>query len=560
MPMTTQRTAALVLATSLILAAGAAFAEGPTLLPVPQPDLSRLPPQTAAQLRQERTSFDRVSAEVTGDALIETYVLLASKYARAGLNDAAAVALENVVRLAPRNGGWIYAQGVVAHARKRDDEARAFFTRAFAMSPDTLAIRVAVANARIEQGDLAGARGLLSEYTARNTSEPVPFALQGDIAMREKNYALAIDQYSLALKADAKATRLYASLADAYQAAGNAKAAGEARAKAGDGVPALPDPIGVRFAGPAAPGATGSASADSSSPVEQAVNTAGAALLARDYDKARRSLDQALRTLPDNPVLLGLYARVEAASGNLKQARVRADAAVAAGPDDALALANQGVVLEMMNDDAGAQRAYEKAIAANPTLSEPRVRRGNWFMRNGRYDDAAAQYRAMVERDASDTAGWIHLVAAEVAAGRCADALKAVNGGLGKDSKNGALLQLFARLASTCPSAGSAERKMALDYAGAMYAQAEAASVGEAYALALAANGRWDDAVKTQQASMFVLLRNRKTEEVADYRKFMAMFQAHKLPDRPWPADHSLFNPPRAAPDPRPAAAPAPRK
>jgi hypothetical protein len=100
---------------------------------------------------------------------------------------------------------------------------------------------------------------------------------------------------------------------------------------------------------------------------------------------------------------------------------------------------------------------------------------------------------------------------------------------------------------------------MALDYAGAMYAQAEAASVGEAFALALAANGRWDDAIKTQQAAMFVLVRNRKMDEIGGYREFLTMLQAHKLPDRPWPANHSLFHPQRAAPDPKPVAAPPPR-
>jgi len=553
-----QRSAALALATGFFLAAQAAIAaDAPALQPIPVPDLSRLPPQTAEQLRKERTSFDRAVAELSGDPLIETYVVMASKYARAGVYAPAAAALENAVRLAPRNGGWVYAQGVVAHAQKREDEARAFFTKAFAMSPGTLAIRVALANARIEQGDLAGARGLLEEYTARDATQPVPFALLGDIALRERRFAAAIDQYKLALAADPKATRLYTSLATAYEGAGDARAAADARAKAGDGVPTLSDPIGLRFAGPPA---QAPAPDDPASAVAKSVNDAGIALLSRDYAKARSHLDRALAAHPNDPSLLGLYARVEAAAGNLTAARERAQAAVAAGPNDALALSNQGIVLEMMNDDASAQRAYEKAIAANPALSEPRLRRGNWLMRSGRYDDAAKQYRALIDADPTDTAGWIHFVAAEVAAGRCADALEAVNAGLARDSKNGPLLQLFVRLASTCPGTSAAERKMALDYAGAMYAQAEAASVGEAYALALAANGRWDDAVQTQQAAMFVLLRNRKADEVAGYREFMTLFQQHKLPDRPWPASHSLFRPERAAPDPKPAAAPAPTR
>ena len=63
---------------------------------------------------------------------------------------------------------------------------------------------------------------------------------------------------------------------------------------------------------------------------------------------------------------------------------------------------------------------------------------------------------------------------------------------------------------------------MALDYGGKIYQQSDAAPVGEAYALALAANGKWDDAVKTQQAAMFVLVRNGRKQRAAGLPRFPA--------------------------------------
>jgi len=547
------RLSALAFALSFAAAGIAAAADAPSLQPVPTPDLSKFPQATADALRKERASFDNVSRNVSGGALVETYSLLASAYARAGLYTEAAVALEDTARLAPDNGIWPYAQGVVAHLQKRDDDARAFFTRAFSLSPDYLPVRVALVNLRIQAGDLSGARNLLTEYTQRHPGVAVPFVLLGEIAMREKRYADAIDALDNALKLEPKATKLYAQLADAYAASGNAKASAEARAKAGDGMPALADPVGLRFSGPA-PAPT---PADKVDPLMQAAGEANMALASRQYDKARGLVDGALKLKPNDPTLLALYARIEGAAGNLAQARSRADAAVAAGPDNALAWVNLGIVQEMANDDAGAQRAYDKAIALDAGLVEPHIRRGNYLMRAGRFDDASAAYRAVVKDDPKDTAGWVHLVAAEVAAGRCAPVLKDINSALAKDSKNGFLLQLFVRLASTCPGVGADERKMALDYAQAMYQQVDAAPVGEAYALALAANGKWDDAVKTQQAAMFVVLKNNKRDEIGDYREFMKAFQAHKLPDRPWPPGHVLFHPQRVAPDPKPATAPA---
>ena len=549
--------AALAFVSSLVFAAATATAE-PALRPVPVPDLSKLPPPVAEQLRTTRASFDRAVANQSGDALIESYAVIASAYARAGLYAEASVALDDVARLAPDNGTWVYAQGIVAHAQKRDADARALFAKAFAMSPDMLPVRVAFANSRLEQGDLAAARSVLSEHTARHTGDAVPFALLGDIAMREKRYADAIVQYGLALKADAAATRLYASLADAYAAAGDAKAAADARAKAGDGVPSLTDPVAIRFAGAAPSPAAAQAGGGTDNPLEAVLKDADAAIASRDYARARARMEDALQLKPRDPALLGMYARLEMLAGNLAMARTRAAAAVSAGPNDASALLSQGLVFEAGGEEDAAQRSYERAIAADPKFAEPRILRGNGFMRAGRYDDASTAYRGAIAAAPAQTAGWVHLVASEVAAGRCANAFKDVNAALAKDARNGFLLQLFVRLASTCASIGAAERKMALDYAGAMYAQVDGVpAIGEAYALALAANGRWDDAVKTQQAAMFVLLRDRKTDEVGDYREFMKLFQAHKLPDRPWPPGHVLFHPQRAAPDPKPVAAAA---
>ena len=102
-------------------------------------------------------------------------------------------------------------------------------------------------------------------------------------------------------------------------------------------------------------------------------------------------------------------------------------------------------------------------------------------------------------------------------------------------------MQLFVRLTSTCNASNAEEKRMALDYGGKIYAQSDAAPIGEAYALALAANGKWDDAVKTQQAAMFVLVRNGHRSELPAYRDFLQQFQSHKLPDRPWPSTSEVL-------------------
>jgi len=556
------------LVASLVFAPLLAAAAEALVKPVPMPDLSKTSPAVAQDLRDSRQEFEKLKPTLVGDALAQAHAMLGAAYARAGFYDAAAVALDDAAQLAPSDARWVYAQGVVARMQKQNAVAQGYFERALVLNQEYLPIRMAVVNLRIEQGDLENARKLLSDYTAAHNNEPVAFAMLGDIALRQKRYAEAIEQTNRALALDAKATKLYAQLADAYTGAGNAKAAADARAKAGEGMPSLGDPIGLGLVEASAAPGTGTPAQQAAAPSSGAANLpsdprskamveASFLLATRQYDAARLRLDDALKAYPNDADLLSLYARAEASSGHLAQAKARAQAAVAAAPNNARAQLMLGYVLEMVNDDAAAQRAYEKAASLDPKLDDANLSAGNLLMRSGRYDEAASKYRAATQTQPGNSEAWSRLAAAEVSAGKCPAALKDVNGALAKDANNGILLQLFVRLTSTCAAGGPEEKRMALDYAGKMYRQSDAAPIGETFALALAANGKWDDAVKTQQAAMFVLVRNGHKRELTAYRQFLLQFQAHKVPERPWAADNVLLLPPRPAPDPVPAAAPA---
>ncbi|HEY0178908.1 MAG TPA: tetratricopeptide repeat protein [Dokdonella sp.] len=523
----------------------------PALRPVPTPDLGRLPAARANELRSARAAFEKAKEFQNGDALAESYALLAGVYARNGFYAEAAVALADAALLAPTNGQWAYAQGIVASRARPDADATSYFERAAALNPNYLPAIAALADRRIAAGDLDGARRALEGFTAHHHDQAVPYAMLGDVAMRQKRYADAVAQFNQALRLDPSANLLYAKLADAYAAAGDAKAAAAARAKAGKAAPALFDPVGSRFlaATPAAP----------ADPKARAAAEVMSLVAARRYADARTRLDGALKAAPNDANLLALYARVEAVAGNLPAAQSRAAAALAADPNNAVAHLSQGMVREMSNDDAGAQRAYADAIRLDAKLDGAYVALGNLLMRTGRLDEAAAQYRALVQAEPANADGWARLVAAEVAQGRCADALKELNRGLAKAPNDANLLQFFVRVASTCTAAGADQKRTALDYGGKLYKGSSAAPVAEAYALALGANGRWDDAVKTQQGAVFVALRNEGQAGIGPYREILQQLQAHKLPDRPWAASADVFHPARPQPDVAAAAAPPKR-
>ncbi|HEU4663064.1 MAG TPA: tetratricopeptide repeat protein [Dokdonella sp.] len=537
------------LALAVAVAFGATHLHAEALVkPVPTPDLSRLPPAQADELRKTRETFEKSKIALVGDPLAEAYAILGAAYARNGLVDAATIALEDASLLAPKDGRWVYAQGVLARSQKQAAVAQNYFDIALQLNQDYLPIRTTVARGKIDNGDFDGARKLLADYVAKHTDQALPYAMLGEIALKQKRYAEAIEQTQRALAIDPKATALYATLAEAQAGAGNAQAAADARAKAGNVQPVLVDPLGDGLLGrPAAASGTAAAA------VPKGIGDVPALLALHQYDAARKVLDAAVATSPKDAVLLALYARTEAAAGNLAAANARADAAIAADRNSALAQLSKGVALEMGNDDAGAQRAYQEAVRLDPKLGEARSLLGALLLRTGRAADAAEQYRALVQLDLRNGEHWMELVGAYVVAGECPSALRDTSDLLATDINNKLVLQLFVRLASTCPQASASERRGALEYGKKLYSENPSAPNGEAYALALAANGKWDDAVKTQQAAMFVLVRNGLKAALTPYREVLQQLQAHKLPERPWPANAAVYHPPRLAPDVAPA-------
>lgn len=550
--------AASVLALLLLLAAPAARADAAPAA-VPSPDLSKLPPQQAEALRKERASFEKGKEVLIGDPLAESYALLGAAYARNGFLEPADVAFADAMAIAPNVARWPYMRGLLATMRKQDAAAKGYFERSLSLDPTYLPTRTALANLRMAGADLDGARWLIEAAPGTQRDQAVPQALLGEIALRQKRYPDAINGFKRALELAPEASRLNALLADAYAGSGDAKAAAAARAKAGDGMPALYDAVGSRLIPAGEAGAGGDKAraprTTSGDPRREAIGEAMALAARQQFDGARRRLDEALRAMPNDAQLLESYAYIEALAGNFSAAQSRIAASLAADPKSAIVRLTEGLIGEMRNDDASAQRAYEQAVRLQPASAQPRIALGTLFMRQGKLDDAIAQFRAGTRADPENNEAWARLVGAYFVAGRCRSALDELNAALGKKPNDGNLLRLFVRATSTCPDVGDAEKRMALDYGGKLYKASNAPSIAETYALALAANGKWDDAVKTQEAAMFLVVRDGGTQAVRPYQDFLRQFRAHTLPRQPWPTDSALLKPLRPQPSTAAAAA-----
>ena len=187
-------------------------------------------------------------------------------------------------------------------------------------------------------------------------------------------------------------------------------------------------------------------------------------------------------------------------------------------------------------------------MQADPALADARLLLGNSLMRNGDYAQAAEHYRRLVAIAPDNDNADARVAAALVAAGKCSDALADLDAKLLKRTQDGDLMQVFVRVTSTCPSAKAAEKEMALDYAQALYKQRPDAGDSSALALAQAANGKFEDAQKTQAEAIFEAVRAGNGDAAKLYRETMQQFAAKQMPDRPWPPAHPYFHPPMLTP------------
>jgi len=503
---------------------------------LPMPDTGKLPPDVASQLARSRTDFDKTRVGLVGDDLALAYATIGAVYFRAGLNDVAAVAFNDASRLAPKDARWLYLRGVAASALKRNADARADFEAALALDKVYLPIRYRLSDTLIEMGNLDAAHAVLAAALQAGAKQAAPFAMIGRLEIRQKNYAAAIDHLQQALKLEPQANALYKDLAEAYAGQGDAAQAKAALAKSGTVPPNLADPLVAGILGASAP----TAPALHGTPLAQARQL----LARRDFVQARDKTVEALTANPDDVEALALQARLDGLMGNRAFAQDEAARALKLSPGGASANLSQGMVHEFAGSAAQALPFYQRAVRADADQPDARLLLGNALMRQGDYAQAAEQYRQLVRILGADASAEARFAAAQAMAGQCRDALDEINRRLVKRAQDGDLMQVFVRLASTCAAATADERGMALDYAKALYRQRPDAGDATAFALAQAANGKFDDAQKSQAQAIYEAVRMNDSARAAMYRKTMLDFVAKKVPTQPWPAEHAYVKPP----------------
>lgn len=346
-------------------------------------------------------------------------------------------------QLAPADYRWSHLAGLLETRRGRHEEALRHFERAAALAPQELSVRLRLAEARLETGDLDGSERLFKELAEQARTAPAAEYGLGRVEMARGHHERALQHFDRAVAAFPDFGAAHYGRALAYRRLGRDADAAAALTRQQRCLPCWP--------------ATGDALA-------QAVTAArddAAAILKRGIALAhqgedRQAIEAHERALAQEPALgqarvnlimlygrTGEWARAEAqyeqalelgtnlaeAHANYAQvllAQRRTDEAAAAfrktlalTPADPQAWNGLGLALEMGGDVVGAAAAYQQASSHAPSLRIARFNHARTLVATGRLNEAIEAFEKLRAPVDEETPRYLFaLSAALVRAGR----------------------------------------------------------------------------------------------------------------------------------------------
>ncbi|MDH3744399.1 MAG: tetratricopeptide repeat protein [Acidobacteriota bacterium] len=509
------------LGTLLVLGAFSAGAE--ELLPLPDPDLSRLEPGVREKLHNAREALLVTIGDADQDSQKQgrLYGHTGKVFHAHNAYAVAEVCYRNAAVLEPDEIRWPYTLGFLYQDTGRFEEAKSRYREVLQIDPGHLFAMLRLAQTHLELGELGEASELYEQVVEQPDLAAVAHAGLARISVAQGDYEKAVVHYEKALELRPDASRLYVPLGQVYRRLGKMEQARENLERAGDAKLRVFDPILDDV---------GSLAVSSAMFL-----TAGAqALKAERFDKAVQAFRGAIAVNPENRRAHLNLGVVLAELGELDEAEASVREALRLSPDYYFAYFNLGTIYEKRGLLAEAVGFYEKALEGNPDEIKINYRLAGLLMRTNEYAAAAERYRAVVEQ-APALVQARHLEAlAYIALGDTATARRLLEESLEIVPQEAKLMSPLARiLATTASEPEDTERALVL--AKQLIETRNSLNDGETLAMALAANNRFEEAVLLQEKVIEVAREQGAEQILAHLEHNLQRYRAGHRSDRPWP-------------------------
>ena len=472
-----------------------ACAPSEELLPLPSlPDVATVDPVPRQQLLQRHAAVAELLRERVADAeeLGPAYGQLGEVFHAYQDLESARTCYANSHSLQPELFRWTY---LLAHAERtlgHYAEATIAFERALKLNPDDVPTLVWLAEIDLEQHRLSSAG---SRFQQALSIDPQCVRAQfglGMVALEHDEYGEAIGHLEQASAVQPAASSIQYNLGLAYRGLGDTTRAAsffdESSTRAQIPI-AFQDPILEEV---------GDLRGSSSVYVRRGMMAANQGL----FDAAVKEFKLAMEANPERPSTRYNFAGALLKLGRPQEALAQLEELVELDPAYTRGHVLLARVLAKGGHSDRAERHLRRASQVDPDSERVHEALGNLLRENGRHEEALVSFSQALQLAPGSARARFGAGVALALLGRFEEALVLAEEGAHALPGRAELRMLLARLLATAPDNAQRDGKRALDLAASDPAGEQTITEAETTAMALAELGRFEEAVRWQQASV----------------------------------------------------------
>ncbi len=512
---------------------------GRVLLPIPAQDLNALEPAVKTQISTGQADLDKaINANLSDDLLGEAFGEIGQMYHAYKLFAAAEACYRNAQTLLPKDYRWPHYLGYVYQNSGKPEQAVSSFQTALAQKPDYAPAMIGAARNYLKLNQSDKAEPLFKQALNFNLTKGAALAGMGDLALANRNYAVAILSFEQALKEMPEATELYYPLAQGYRGLGDTAKAEESLAKRGTGEVKFGDDLMAALS-------------DMTSGAYSHVSRGVGLMSAQKYPEANEEFRLAVESDPENITARINYASTFVLLKKYDEAKAQLNELLRRSPNYAKAHQSLGMLAAQLGKDEEAVKHFRTGLAVDKNLADANLVLGDALMRLKKYSEAEAAYLRQTELTPRNPSPHMKLVPSLIlqkkfAAGR--DKMEHLVKGMPKHRD---VAMVMVRLLAACPDSAVRDGKRAVALAEERLTKESKPIYVQTMAMAYAEAGDFAKALEKQRSVVDTVENLVKTgsEDLADLLKMMKedlkLYERQKPCRRPWLANDPIFFPSR---------------
>ena len=511
----------------ILLAAGAgayqfglASQDERTTAEIEHPDLSALAEKDREAIESQKRRLEQASPEAPS-LLAQESGALGKYYLAFDFRGAAETAFSNAAGLDPEEWQWSYLLGVTLAGSGDTEAALAQFSKVREENPDNIPniTRICESLHVLERDDEAAtcAQSLLQA----DESNVMAHYILGLQASEAGDHESVIEHLTQVSQIQPQASSIFTPLSLAYEALGEELKAKQARVRRGSGRILVADPLVSEV---------------------MALRTTATSLLSQGsqfaeqgrMEEAEQSFRRAVELEPDNSIALYSLGAALADLSQFEEAEETLKKSLSLGDADQRVKLALALVLGQQLKDEEARQYLEEVLEVDPG----NLVAGQWMgliLRRGGDCEAALPYLAEVlETESVDTNARLNQMYCFASAQQFAEAKEAGLAHLELDAGDRAVAAALVRIVAASPDPEVRDATLAEDTARALLDDREDADANEVLAMALAEQGRFDEAVLYQSQAL-ELASNRDEGTLMWMRSLLDAYEAGTPNREPWP-------------------------